>query len=270
MTSAEQVRLQLPALRRFARALAGSQVHGDALVSDCLQAIIETPSLLAQGEDARTALFGCFVQLVGADASVGDNTASDVLHVRTLQAMSQPMRLAFLLSALEGFKPPQIGAMLRCSEATVDELISGAGTEIAGRIATLVLIIEDEPLIALDLETELREMGHDIAGVAATHREAVLLARKTGPGLILADIQLADNSSGLEAVNEVLGEFSVPVIFITAFPQRLLTGEKPEPAYLISKPFDRTALRAMVSQVLFFEEVSKPASPAAAAPSSLL
>ncbi|MEW5420849.1 response regulator [Amorphus sp. 3PC139-8] len=260
MTSAAEVRLQLPALRRFARALAGSQTQGDALVSRCLQTIIETPHVLTQGEDARASLFGCFVQLVGAGAlDQENNAASDLLHVRTLQAMSQPVRLAFLLSALEGFRREQIAKMLRCSQPTVDELIAAAGAEIADRIATLVLIIEDEPLIALDLETELRELGHEISGVASTHREAVLLARKTGPGLILADIQLADDSSGLEAVNEVLAEFSIPVIFVTAFPQRLLTGDKPEPAFLLSKPFDRNALRAMVSQVLFFEEVARPA-----------
>ena len=77
--------------------------------------------------------------------------------------------------------------------------------------------------------------------------------RGAGPGLVLADIQLADGSSGLDAVNEILTEIEVPVIFITAFPERLLTGEKPEPAFLITKPFRPEAVKAAISQALFFD-----------------
>ena len=77
------------------------------------------------------------------------------------------------------------------------------------------------------------------------------------PGLILADIQLADGSSGLEAVNELLATFEAPVIFITAFPERFLTGERPEPAFLIAKPFQPATVSAIISQALFFERKAK-------------
>jgi CheY-like chemotaxis protein len=76
---------------------------------------------------------------------------------------------------------------------------------------------------------------------------------KKKPGLVLADIQLADGSSGLDAVNEMLKSFSVPVVFITAYPERLLTGERPEPAFLITKPFQPETVKAVISQALFFE-----------------
>jgi CheY-like chemotaxis protein len=115
------------------------------------------------------------------------------------------------------------------------------------------MIIEDEAIIAMDLTAIIETMGHDVTGVARTHREAVKLALEETPDLILADIQLADNSSGIEAVNEILGHFAhIPVIFVTAFPERLLTGERPEPAFLINKPYTEEQVRSAVSQAMFF------------------
>src|SRR5258708_32847026 len=90
-------------------------------------------------------------------------------------------------------------------------------------------------------------------GIARTRAEAIELSRVRRPGLILADIQLADGSSGLEAVNDLLNSFEVPVIFISAHPERFLTGERPEPAFLTSKPYQQSTVSAVVSQALFFE-----------------
>ena len=121
---------------------------------------------------------------------------------------------------------------------------------------TRVLIIEDEPLIAHDIETLVEDLGHEVLGVARTRTEAVDMAGRTNPGLVLADIQLADGSSGIDAVNDIIKTFDVPVIFITAFPERLLTGEKPEPAFLITKPFVPEMVKAIISQALFFDRTA--------------
>ena len=144
----------------------------------------------------------------------------------------------------------------RCSTSTrraLRDLVEESGRELAAEIATDVLIIEDETFIALDLEGLVESLGHRVLGVARTHAEAVALAKAKRPGIILADIQLADGSSGLDAVNEMLRTFEVPVIFITAYPERFLTGERPEPAFLIAKPFQPSTVSAVLSQALFFE-----------------
>ena len=94
--------------------------------------------------------------------------------------------------------------------------------------------------------------------MARTHREAVAAIGEAKPGLILADIQLADGSSGLDAVNDILGALSTPVIFITAYPERFLTGAPPEPAFLVTKPFSVDSLKAVISQALFFDRRSRP------------
>ena len=124
-------------------------------------------------------------------------------------------------------------------------------------MATDVLIIEDEPIIAMDIESLISGLGHNVTAIARTHGQAVEAVKRHRPGLVLADIQLADGSSGIDAVNEILKSFEVPVIFITAYPERLLTGERPEPAFLITKPFLPDMVKAVVSQALFFETRSK-------------
>ncbi|MCT6872054.1 MAG: response regulator, partial [Bartonella sp.] len=122
------------------------------------------------------------------------------------------------------------------------------------QVATRILIIEDEPLIALDIEQMVESLGHQVVGIARTRNEAVAIFNQEKPGMVLADIQLADNSSGIDAVNDILKTSTVPVIFITAFPERLLTGERPEPTFLVTKPFNPDMVKALISQALFFQE----------------
>ena len=122
-------------------------------------------------------------------------------------------------------------------------------------MATDVVIIEDEPLIAIDLEDLVSSMGHRVVRIAQTEQEALDAIKERRPGLVLSDIQLADGSSGLDAVMRFLPSFPVPVVFITAYPERYLTGVRPEPTYLVEKPYDREALKAVIHQALFFHGV---------------
>jgi CheY-like chemotaxis protein len=166
-------------------------------------------------------------------------------------------RQAFLLSCLEGFSEEETATILSVDIPMVRDLVEEAGRELAADMATDILIIEDEPLIAMDLEALVEGLGHNVSGVARTRTEAVKLAAQHRPGLILADIQLADGSSGLDAVNDLLKSFEVPVIFITAYPERFLTGERPEPAFLIAKPFQPANVSAVISQALFFQQSAR-------------
>ena len=159
--------------------------------------------------------------------------------------------------ALEGFSEEDAADILDVQVPALRTLVEESGRELAAEIATDVLIIEDETFIAMDLEGLVEGLGHRVIGVARTHAAAVTLAKAKRPGLILADIQLADGSSGLDAVNELLKSFEVPVIFITAYPERFLTGERPEPAFLIAKPFQPATVSAVISQALFFERKAR-------------
>jgi DNA-directed RNA polymerase specialized sigma24 family protein/CheY-like chemotaxis protein len=258
MSLVENTAPHLPYLRRFARALTGSQKSGDAYVVGVLEALIADPASFDIKNKPRVELFKAFCRLWN---SLEINLATRDLEpeeidssARRLDALTPLPRQAFLLMAVEDFSIPEIAQILGKPEAEISRLIDQAGREIAEQVATNVLIIEDEPLIAMDIESLVQSLGHDVDGIARTHAEAMRAAERKQPGLILADIQLADGSSGLDAVNEMLASFSTPVIFVTAYPERLLTGERPEPAFLITKPFQPETLKAVISQALFFEQ----------------
>ena len=161
-------------------------------------------------------------------------------------------RQAFLLTALEGFTPAEAAQILDAPLHETEQLIAEAQRDIEQELATDVLIIEDEPVIAADIEALVKELGHRVVDIAATRDEAVQAVATKQPGLVLADIQLADGSSGIDAVKDILARYNVPVIFITAFPERLLTGERPEPTFLITKPFQPETVKAAIGQALFF------------------
>lgn len=253
MSIAMAIAPHLPYLRRFARALTGSQTGGDAYVAACLEAIIAEPSLFDEELEPRVAVYRVLLGIWDAIDINRHVDTSDLPHERNLEAMTPRARQAFLLTTVEGFSVAQAATILSTDDSGVSELLDEAGREIANQVATSVMIIEDEPLIAMDIEVLVEGLGHEVAGIARTHSEAAALARRTNPGMILADIQLADGSSGLEAVNELLEEIDVPVIFITAYPERLLTGERPEPAFLVTKPFEPEVVKAVISQALFFD-----------------
>src|SRR5262245_24654981 len=259
VSRSETVAKYLPFLRRYARALTGTQASGDAYVAATLEALVEEGSVLELGRNPRVALFKLFTKIW---KSVGLNASTEILDnarppEQRLANLTPLPRQAFLLMALEGFSEEDAAEILDCDIATLRRLVDESGRELAAEIATDVLIIEDETFIAIDLETLVESLGHRVIGVARTHSEAIKLAKTKQPGLILADIQLADGSSGLDAVNELLRTFEVPVIFITAYPERFLTGERPEPAFLISKPFQPAMVSAIASQALFFERNAK-------------
>lgn len=256
MAFSDLIARQLPYLRRYARILTGSQSLGDSLVRELLEAAIADQGLKENISGSRVGLFGAFTRIyatTGAELAVSGGSSEEAATVSSRLELTTPLeRQALLLSAVEDFSPSEIAEILGCEEEDIQPLIESALGEIEEGSRSDVLIIEDEPLIALQIEEIVTSLGHDVVGTATTHAQAVALFDQHRPSLVLADIQLADGSSGIDAVNEILAKFSVPVIFITAFPERLLTGERPEPTYLITKPFSDDFVRATIGQVVFF------------------
>ncbi|MEG8026837.1 response regulator [Sphingomonas aerolata] len=265
MSLGQQLAPHLPFLRRYGRALTGSQSHGDKYVRATLEAIVAAPDEFPKDVDPRLGLYRMFQAIWSSanydemgDEGVGDTDGHAAVARARMSRMTPLSRQALLLTAMEGFTPEDAAYLIDVDANEVEELVAAALAEIEGQTRARVLIIEDEPIIAMDIETIVRDLGHDVTGVAVTRDEAVALAMEERPGLVLADIQLADDSSGIDAVKDILAEFEVPVIFITAFPERLLTGERPEPTFLITKPFQRSTVKAAISQALFFDQATVP------------
>ncbi|WP_284164801.1 response regulator [Frigidibacter sp. SD6-1] len=245
----------VPFLRRYARALMGSQDSGDRYAAATLEAMLADNFGETAGHDARISLFRAF-HLVWSSAGAPVGEPDSRLSARAQDHMADltpNTREALLLHAIEGFTQLDIGRIMDISAQEAEQLIEVARREMESAIAGKVMVIEDEAIIAMDIASIVQDLGHFVTGIARTRAEAVRLAASDRPDLILADIQLADRSSGIDAVNDILAQFDdIPVIFITAFPERLLTGERPEPAFLITKPFSEEQVRSAVSQAMFF------------------
>ncbi len=256
MSMSMRIAKELPFLRRYARALTGSQNSGDRYAAATLEAILADRSLLDDAVSPKLALFRAFhIVWQTTGAPVGNEPVEGIeARAQTLlSALTANTREALLLRSLEEFSFDDIAAIIRVDAEEARNLVAIAYKEMAKSVQGRIQIIEDEPLIALDIRNIVTDMGHSVTGIARTRSEAVALGKRERPDLILADIHLADNSSGVDAVTDLLQEYAdTPVIFITAYPERLLTGEKPEPAFLITKPFEPEQVRSAVSQAMFF------------------
>ena len=278
MPTGQVIVRHLPYLRRYARALSGSQEAGDASVAAALESITSRPDLM-EGPEAKLELFRIFndiwstmaaAQRAGeagpAGGAIGRGAAGSALGAEAADTEGDTAAgpkatralQAFLLVTMERFDDAEAARILHVDPAEIPALIERAGRELAGTLATDVLIIEDEPLVALDLEEIVEGLGHRVLGIARTRTESEQLVAHARPGLVLSDIQLADGSSGLDAVTDIVSRYEVPVIFVTAYPERFMTKNRPEPAFVVPKPVRLASLSAVISQALFFGLKTRP------------
>jgi DNA-directed RNA polymerase specialized sigma24 family protein len=191
MNIVSSIASHIPYLRRFARALTGSQASGDAYVAATLEAVVEGTGA---GDPAptRLSLFRAFLRIWGSIPVNQDGTADpenrlmQTTHSR-LEAITPLPRVAFLLNALEGFSTEEMAEVMGRPRADIQALLGMASSEIAAHLSTDVLIIEDEPIIAMDLEAVVTSLGHRVLQVARTRTEAVAALADHRPGLVLAD-----------------------------------------------------------------------------------
>ncbi|MBV2358386.1 response regulator [Thalassococcus sp. CAU 1522] len=252
----QEIAANLPYLRRYARALTGQQETGDRYAAATLEAILSDRSLYADDLGPKVALFRVFHAIWSSSGMPVDAQGEIGLAARAqkrLSKLTENTREALLLHTIEEFTVAQVSQVMQVDQSEARQFIDTGVAEMNDAMSGKVLIIEDEAVIAMDLETIVADMGHRVTGIARTETEALDLAATDQPELILSDIQLADGSSGIDAVNRLLArDGDRPVIFITAFPERLLTGKGPEPAFLISKPYLEEQVRSAVSQAMFF------------------
>jgi len=246
---------ELPYLRRYTRALTGSQARGDQYTANTLELIIKDKSAFENDSSTKVNLFKCFhaIWTTSGQGFASDEGGPRRRALDLLAKLTNNSREALLLRTIENFTIHQIAEIIQVDDDEVRHLLNVANKELSDTFKGSIMIIEDEPIIAADLKAMVEGIGHDVTGIARTRDDAVAMGKHNiNVDLILADIQLADNSSGIDAVNDLLETIDVPVIFITAFPERLLTGDRPEPAFLITKPFREAEVLSAVSQAMFF------------------
>lgn len=256
-SSSEAIMAFLPYLRRYARALTGSQEAGDRCVRLCLETILTAPGRLEERPiDRRVQLFAEFhaawhnLNSATPAEAPSDAEGTRLQLRRCVAILPEQERQVLLLSSLENFTVAEIAVILDLPESEVVHLLFLAREHVWRQAAAEILVIEDDPIIAMNNVQIVEDLGHKVVGVAARKDQAVALAARTAPTLVLADIKLERGDNGIAAVKEILEKIPVPVIFVTGHPEMLLTGEAVEPAFVITKPFDPDTLKTAIGHVL--------------------
>jgi PAS domain S-box-containing protein len=118
---------------------------------------------------------------------------------------------------------------------------------------TTILIVEDEAIVAADLEGKLQRLGYEVAGITAEGEEAVNLVRRLRPQLVLMDIRLEGTMDGIEAAEAIRCRDDVPVIYLTAHSDNatLARAKLTEPFGYLLKPFDERDLATQIELALY-------------------
>jgi CheY-like chemotaxis protein/DNA-directed RNA polymerase specialized sigma24 family protein len=252
--TAQQISGILPDLRRYARALSGSRALGDGWIAACLESLLSNPARLRPGDDVKfemlRRLHRCAKRATGgAPGQAAENEPRDRLE-REMLDLPLVDRQILLLVALEGFSLDRAALLTGLRRCDAARRLDAVRRRLSARVPARVLIIEDEPIVAMDLVTVVRNAGHVSTGVAPTNRRALELARDRAPDLILADVRLRSGESGIAAIKEILRAGALPVIFVTGYPERVLTREGIEPSLLVPKPFDPEFLGRAINQAV--------------------
>ena len=124
---------------------------------------------------------------------------------------------------------------------------------------TTVLIVEDESLVAEGIETSLLELGYEVAAKAGSAKDAVDLARKHRPDIVLMDIALKGEEDGVYAAGQIASQFDIPVVFLTAYSDKstLDRAKLTNPFGYITKPFQDKDLSVAIELSLYKHQQHK-------------
>lgn len=262
MTGSEAIAPHVPYLRRYARALTGDQASADSYVRACLETLVSHPTAISQDMRPRVGLYWLFQAIWQAaernrPVAVCSAPEPEKSVQQRLHRLDPIERQVLLLTALEQFSTADVAKILNRPKAEIESLALHAMDQLSKDIASDVMIIEDQSMIALDLSHIVEDMGHRVVHIAATRADAVAAAEHQKPKLILADVQLADNSSGIDAVNDIVKFADATVVFVTAYPERFLKTMKQPPASLITKPFLPAEIKHAINEALFLSPTER-------------
>ena len=130
-----------------------------------------------------------------------------------------------------------------------------------------ILLVEDEPILAMDLADRLEEEGYRVVGIANNGRKALKLYQTNTVDLVLCDIVIKGDWDGIETVHQLLAKRSVPIIYLTAMTDRetLERAKHTYPAAYLNKPFQLASLRNAI-ELAIHNAAERPVVALASAP----
>jgi len=230
------IALELPSLRRFARSMTGSQRAGDVYVSCMLDRLLLDPGLVSRGHPVKISLFR---QLASILASACESTQPT--GYRAFELRAHRARQAWLLFAVEQMTVEEIAIVLDLGVSDIRGLLTGVAREVKQQSRAHVVIMEDDGALGLELAAMVERLGHEVAGIAQSSQKALTIIASLQPDLVIAEAHLLQSASKR-------GDLATTTICMSARPEELLTGLRPEPAFVLTKPFDVLPVEAMISQ----------------------
>lgn len=237
-------------VRQFARAIFADRLIGDELTRLALAKVNIDPN---SSTDSLTDLLHAFLH-TWRMASSGKRTEESLFSDEALfAALPEPPgddRLMLLLVDVLSFTPETAAKIIAMNDRDPHKALELGRQLISLPRNAQAMIIEDEPLIAADLREILTSMGIEVCGEANTADKAVAMSRRQKPNIILADYNLIGMKTGADAVMEIQDKHDCPIVFITGYPEQVLTGEDVEPDFVISKPYRIESVKAAVAHCL--------------------
>jgi len=239
---------QLSALRRYAGFLTGSDADGDTLVTAMLRRVLEGEVTLDAQAGLRIALFRALHDVWVPSAATDEEGRRG--HGTFPPRMSPLERAALSLVRLEGFFAREAAYVLRMDVGEVERRLDRAERKLENALPRRILIVEDDLVLGMNLQELVASLGHRPIGPIATGGEAVRIAMREKPALILSDIKLRDGISGIEAVREIRHAMDIPVIYVTGFPHRLHDRRLEPASYVVPKPYSDSLMKSFITSTL--------------------
>lgn len=248
-----QIVAEIPALRRYAACLTGSIAAGDRLIGKALRAILAGQVHLVPLAGMRLALLRALheawepAEEAGSVATPADDRPN---AGRLIQLLPPLTRAAVILTRSEHLSAAEAAFVLRVEPAEIHYRLQAAEQEFERVMARRVLIVEDDVFTAIDLEDLVTSLGHRAIGPAMTRTQAVHLAMREEPDLILSDVRLDEQNAGIDAIREIRDRMNVPVIFLTAYPDCFADRAILDNSYVIPKPFSDSMVSSIITNAL--------------------
>jgi DNA-binding LytR/AlgR family response regulator len=121
---------------------------------------------------------------------------------------------------------------------------------------TNILIVEDESIVAKDIQHSLKKLGYTVVGMCSNGEDAIKTAEEMSPDLVLMDIMLKGDMSGIEAADQIRQRMNIPVIYLTAYADEstLNKAKVTEPYGYIIKPFKEIDLHTAIEMAIYKHE----------------
>ncbi len=118
---------------------------------------------------------------------------------------------------------------------------------------TNILVVEDESIVSKDIQNSLKKLGYNVVGACNNGEEAIELAKEQQPDLVLMDIMLKGDMSGIDAANQIRSQYNIPIIFLTAYADEstLSKAKVTEPYGYILKPFKEIDLHSSIEMAIY-------------------